>query len=413
MTTNTQLKTTTTVKSTPGLGIGGTPSLWFILFAIMAAVGIYAAGTILVQGHSALASTNAVPWNIFVSAYLFFVVIASGICIVSSLGHLLGLEQFETIAWRAITHTTDSGRRERLRPEVIGLRAVTLSIIILLVGMAGILLDIGRPLMMINMLLSPNLTSPMFWMGAAYSIYVLFLILEFFAIRRGDHKAVLRWATLSLITAFFALGTLGALFGMLYSKPMWFGAFTPIYMVATAIVSGLAVLSLFIIMSYQATGSKMPSSVAHVVSELGKVQIFALLGLIFMVFWRIISYFYGSNPDQLMMISGDYAFSFWTFEVIAGLVIPLVILANKSTRTQTGIIVASALIVIGMFAARTNFVIGGQLIRPFEQPMAIYTPTTLENMYVIGLFGFAGVLYMLANKYLNFEKYEQGYNHEK
>lgn len=360
-----------------------TATILFTLFTAMTAVGLYAAFTILIQGQSTLAATNFVPWNIFVTAYLYFVVIGSGICIISAVGHLSGLDYFKPI----------------------GFRATALAIIFLVVGMLGILLDIGRPLMMVNMLLSPNFSSPMFWMGAAYSLYLVFLALELLATKDGNQSAISRYSTLALITAFVALGTLGGLFGMLYAKPMWYGAFSPIYMVITALVSGLAALSIFTAISYHSRGLTMNHDMEKTLSSLGKVQFIALLSLAFLVFWRTASYFYGGNTDQLLAINSQ----FWTAEVLIGLIIPLAILAFPAMRTKGGIVTASLLILVGMFVARNNFVIGGQLARPYHQPLATYSANSLEIMYVIGLLGLAGFLYSIVNKYLDFEKYESQY----
>ncbi|MCT8137016.1 polysulfide reductase NrfD [Anaerobacillus sp. CMMVII] len=383
MSVNTEVQTNVPLKNS--IIPSGTALIWVVVFGVLAAVGLFAAGTILVQGQSSLAATNLVPWNIFVSAYVFFVVTSTGLCFISAFGHVVGIHRY----------------------EIISKRAVTMSLIMLAVGMMAILLDIGRPLMMINMLFSPNPTSPMFWMGLLYGVYGFLLVMELISIIKGNHKATKIWGTLGVLSALVAHGTLGALFGMLYARDLWYGEYMPIYFILSAFVSGLAALSLFIFLSYGSQKKYIPYKLEGLLSEIGRILAYALGALLFFIFWKSVAGLYAGKVETQMLLFGEYAVRFWVFEVIIGILVPMFILANKSMRTKGGIVLSAILVLTGLVMARLNLVIVGQLSRPFEQGLASYSANALEIMFFAGLFGIAGLLYMIASTILKFEKYEE------
>jgi Ni/Fe-hydrogenase subunit HybB-like protein len=45
---------------------------------------------------------------------------------------------------------------------------------------------------------------------------------------------------------------------------------------------------------------------------------------------------------------------------------------------------------------RWNFIIGGQVIPVYGGPNGEYVPSLIENLYVIGTFAYAGLLYTIA-----------------
>lgn len=99
--------------------------------------------------------------------YIFFVVSSTGLCIISSIGHVFHIKSF----------------------EFIGKRAIFGAIITILSGFAVIMFEIGHPIrMVIYNTISPGFTSAIWGMGVLYSIYLGLIILEFIFLSRDDHK---------------------------------------------------------------------------------------------------------------------------------------------------------------------------------------------------------------------------------
>ena len=358
--------------------------LWLLLSGVLAILGVYAIGTVLVQGHAVLNSTNDVPWNIFVSNYVFFVVTSTGVCFVSAFGHVFGMERY----------------------KLISQKAVYLSLILLIVGGMSILIDIGSPWLVFAMLISPNFTSPMFWMFVLYSLYGLFLICELVYLRQGNHKKTKQASCLAALTALIAHSVLGALFGMVQAKPLWFGPYLPIYFILSALISGLAVLIAITVIAYRSSGKTMPSEIDGLMRDMAKILFYTLCAGLFCVFWKTAAGIYSGKEDAALLTHGPFSFSFWGVEICVGLALPAVMLASASARSPKQALWASLLVLVGLFPARFNLVIAGQLVRPWDgMGLAQYSVNAIEIMLTLGLFGFFGILYFLGIKYLGLENY--------
>ena len=103
---------------------------------------------------------------------------------------------------------------------------------------------------------------------------------------------------------------------------------------------------------------------------------------------------YAGEPDaqaalQLMLTNPLY----WVV-LLVGIVLPFVLLTSGSKSRGTTI-TASVLVLLAVFLAKYHILISGQAL-PFMQEPAIYTPTLVEIGGVVGILGFAGLLYVLG-----------------
>ncbi|MCK5516447.1 MAG: polysulfide reductase NrfD, partial [Desulfobulbaceae bacterium] len=114
-----------------------------------AAVGMY---SFFVGYHHVYGVTRQIAWGLLISAYIFCVVTSTGLCIISSIGHVFGVEAFMPIAKRA----------------------VFMSITFMFGGFCIIFFDIENPFRMaIWNVFSPNFASNMWWMGTLYGMYLV------------------------------------------------------------------------------------------------------------------------------------------------------------------------------------------------------------------------------------------------
>src|SRR3990172_7710958 len=75
------------------LAIGGL----IVLASAMAGLNAFTMGY-----RHAYGVTREIPWGILISTYIFFVVTSTGLCIVSSIGHVFGVKDFMPIAKRSV-----------------------------------------------------------------------------------------------------------------------------------------------------------------------------------------------------------------------------------------------------------------------------------------------------------------------
>jgi molybdopterin-containing oxidoreductase family membrane subunit len=328
-----------------------------------------------------------IPWGILISGYVFFVVISTGLSIISSIGHVFGVKS--------------------LIP--IGKRAVYLSIVTLFAGFMVIFFDVENPFRMaIWNALSPNLTSNIWWMGTLYGISLIFMIFEFLLILLSKHRYATIFGFLTLISKVLAISNLGAVFGMLYGRHFWYGPFIPIYLIASAISSGSTAIIFFTYLGYRIRNERLDKSMELALQVVGKLWALSLAILIFIVFWKIITGIVGSEAQRLAireLMFGKYAPNFWFFEIFLGLITPFFLLFVSKFRNLNQMFAASLLSFIGIFIMRVDMVVIGQIVSHFFEykvtdfPVILtYKPTLHEIMLIIGACAFCVFSFLIGEK---------------
>ena len=372
------------------------PLSLIFLFLVLSGVGFYGVFNMLIRGHMASYGTSrSVPWGILISTYVFFVVSSTGLCLISSIGHVFGIKKF----------------------EVIGKRAIIMAIFTILCGFGVIATEIGHPLRMaIYNIISPNLHSAIWWMGTLYGVYLVCIIIEFFFLITHNHKGAALAGLAGFIAGISAHSNLGAVFGFIEARPFWHGPFLPIYFILSALISGCALI--LIIMNVAYGGSRnMPVNVKEALYAISKI--FGLLVgiLIFFEIWKILTSVYGTPPEKyetiMTLISGPLSVNFWLFEVLLGMLIPFVIIIATKGNNLKASLIAAISSVIGIFFMRYDLVIAGQLL-PMREPTAgariqnatmdglvSYTPTASELTIVLGGIFLCIFLYLASERFLN------------
>ena len=101
---------------------------------------------------------------LLISAYVFFAITTSGLCLASSLGTVFGIDRF--------------------RP--LEKRHAILAVLSLTTAFGIIALDLHYPVRMVfGAVLNPSPSSPMWWMGVFYGVYLVFLLVEVWSMFTG------------------------------------------------------------------------------------------------------------------------------------------------------------------------------------------------------------------------------------
>lgn len=366
---------------------------WFGVLAAAMLAGAAAVGYVIVQGHGhTLNVGREIPWGILISTYVFFVVSSTGLCLVSSLGDVWGFKAF----------------------EVIGRRGHLLAILTLLTGFGVMAMELNHPFRMaLYAVISPNFTSPIWWMGALYGLYLLLLCGEFTALMIGSRRMSFIFGLAGFVAAISAHSNLGAVFGLLEARHYWYGSFLPIYFILSALVSGGALTALIVYFNHKARGISLSPDYERFMITVGKLQALFIGILMFFIVWKMIPGLYGKPPEKyeatMALLTGPLAFNFWFFEVAVGMVVPFLLLINRRTLTPFGVTVAGLLCTIGIFFMRYDLVIVGQIVpmreNVTEGPAHLlqYFPSLAEFAIVAGAIALCLFLYTLAEKFLPME----------
>lgn len=366
--------------------------LFALLFVIAIASGLHA---MIIGYHHAYGVTREIPWGILISTYVFFAITSTGLCLISAIGHIFGVKNFDPIAKRA----------------------VFLSIVTLLAAFLTIFFDIENPhRMAVYNMLSPNLTSNIWWMGTLYSICLVFMLIEFFFIVKGDHKWAVTAGLIAVVSEIAANSTLGSVFAMIQGREYWYGPFMPIFFVTSAMMTGCAAVIFFTWLAYKLEKREMEAEMKTAlgaVSKLGAVLVFAVM---FFTFWKVITSLAGSPGKReviMAFLSGPYSLNFWGFEVLLAMVLPFIFYLVAKGRDLNLMFVASTLMIVGLFVLRYDMVVYGEIVPGYLElgvqeysELLPYKPSLHEIMIVTAGIGFTGMAFLLGEKIFKGHKVE-------
>jgi Ni/Fe-hydrogenase subunit HybB-like protein len=99
-----------------------------------------------------------------------------------------------------------------------------------------------------------------------------------------------------------------------------------------------------------------------------------------------------------LLFTGPYAGAFWAF-VVAGLVVPALVVALPWTRTIGGITIASVLVNVGMWLKRFVIVVPSQAAPQMPYEIVFYQPTWVEWSIMAGAVAGFMLLYITFARY--------------
>ncbi|OEU45359.1 MAG: hypothetical protein BBJ60_09725 [Desulfobacterales bacterium S7086C20] len=359
--------------------------LWIGLLIIGILLGLWTTFRVYTEGFSLYAKTDVLVWTLPLSTYIFFSLTSAGLAFVSSIPVVFVIKRYEAIEKRT----------------------VYLEIAVLIASFVCLILHLGSPLKVFYIILSPNPSSPLWWLATLYSLYFVILLSAFWRIHTGKMSKPL--GVLIFVIAILTSTTLGWLLGMTDARPTLNASFFSFYFPLTGFASGIAVVILFSMVSMHLSRQEIPDGRSALYNEFGRLMgiVAGMVAVLFL--WRTISGGISSTAVEYgafkhMIGSVPYNMEFWL-----GLVVPTVLMLIPSIRaTVWGKVTASFLLLVGMFAGRLEFVLSG-VVRPLGQmaegrpEIVSYMPTVYEVF--VALFGLSVMLliYTIGERYLKLE----------
>jgi molybdopterin-containing oxidoreductase family membrane subunit len=362
----------------------------FAALTVVIAVGALAAALTVPPGTEVFGTTPTVEWGLLIATYVFLVVTTSGLCLVSSLGMVFGIDRF--------------------RP--VEMRHVVLALLFLLSGFGVIALELHYPLrLLFGVVLSPSPTSPMWWMGTVYGIYLFVLLFELVTNAMGYARLAHIACFISGGVAIAAPTTLGLVFSSLVSRPFWQGSIAPVYLIVTAVLCGASVLGIvFVLVERLRLPGRGPQAVGVVIGV--RALLVGLLAIViaYTTLRTVAALTIGSAADRdavTALLVGPLGPQSWVLRGLVGLVAPLVILLWLRRRPGLAVFVAGWLIMVGVFVDRLSFVTAGQ-IAPWgaasgtvSGTYASYIPSLDELGIVAGAIAVVALVYVIAERFLD------------
>jgi molybdopterin-containing oxidoreductase family membrane subunit len=389
--------------------------LWTIALLLIS-LGIYAVVQQFTSGLGVTGMNRPVYWGVYLTNFVFFIGLAHSGTFISAILRLAGAE-FRKPLTRA---------------------AEAITLFSLPFGVASIIVDMGRPERLFNVIIFGRFESPLLWDFTAVSLYLFSSVVFFYlsllpdiALCRDRLQDVPDWQqrmytilalnwkgrpeqfhrlekvldgmaifmTMLVVTVHTVVSWV---FGMTI-QPGWHTALIGPFFLLGAIFSGTAavVIVLAILRWAYRLQDVLP---VNLFNALRKLLIVFTLGWLYMMVAEFLTIFYGNIPEEMEIfwqkVSGDFALIFWVMTT-AVFVIPLIILVFFGKDSIFWMVTASILINIGMWLERFIVIIPTET-RPrllYELVQGSYRPTRVEWAVTASLFAGLIILYAVFTRF--------------
>jgi Ni/Fe-hydrogenase subunit HybB-like protein len=365
---------------------------WMGLIGAAILAGLYAGFRLLTEGHYLFNANDVLMWSLPLGVYIYLALTSSGLTLLASLPLVFGVKKFEPLAKRL----------------------VFLSIATLAGGFVAIGLELGDIFHMFYIIISPNFSSPIWWMGFIYSLELVVLSVKFFLLHTGDWHSPLSKALghISFVAALVAPLMIGSVFGLTESRVTYFGPVMSIYCLMMAILSGAALCLFYNLALSKISGAGLSVAKASIYDDITRIFTYTLGVVIVFTLVKVAIESATVIPDFLNY--RQYAQVFGGIgkinsEVLLGLLLPFVLMAIPSIRAgNASRILASGLVLAGTLAMHMEILLAGQS-RPIgpkaeQYPEYVsYFPSNYEWLVMLLAVAVALLLYTLGERYLKLE----------
>lgn len=378
--------------------------IWIVLLGILITAGLAAALIVFRDGLSVTNLTDLVPWGLWITIDLSSIALSAGAFSLCAAVYLFGLKQYYSLARTA---------------TFIGFVGYSMA-------MMCLLLDIGRPDRFWHGFVFWNPHSVLWEVTMCVGLYFTVLTLEVLPILGKWDWLRSRWPKLvksisklhhfapylaiaGLILSMLHQSSLGATYGVLQARPIWYSPSLSFLFMFSAIIGGI---SLTLLVSILASHLSMKANINQKhIEKLAQMIGWALVTYIYVRFWYIFSMTYTYEPGQTeglnLLLTGPLAISFWFGEFILGALIPSIILLKSSWRKNFVFqVIAFSFVVIGVIAYRWNVNLSGQLVVIAHNPQGLeiyftsYFPSLIEIIVGLGVVSFGILGLTLGVQYL-------------
>ncbi len=379
--------------------------LWLGALALIMASGVVAALLVFWKGLVITNLSDLVPWGLWITIDLSSIALSAGAFTLCAAVYLLGLKQFQPVA-RTATYI-----------GVIGYS----------MAMMCLLLDIGRPDRFWHGFVFWNPHSVLWEVTMCVGLYFTVLILETLPIIGGVswfqdrlprvaalftriHHFAPYLAVAGLGLSMLHQSSLGATYGVLKSRPLWYQPGLSVLFMISAIAGGISLTTLATMLA--ANFSPKVRVDDELLNKLAYFIGWVLVVYLYFRFWDAFSMTYTYEPGRTeglrLLTKGSLAFNFWVGEILLGAAVPILILLNARTRAIPRVrMMALALVVGGLVAYRWDVNLAGQLVVMSYMPREIitryvqYFPSLVEFAVGAGIVAYGLLAFTLGVRYLN------------
>lgn len=378
--------------------------MWLAFLAALLAVALVAGLSVFWYGLSITNLTDIVPWGLWITIDLSSIAVSAGAFSLCAGVYLFGLKRYAPIARTA---------------TFVGLIGYTMA-------MLALVLDIGRPDRFWKALVFWNTHSLMWEVTMCVILYLTVLVFETMPIFASFEWLRSKYPRLAQkmekvhhyapVLAIIGLGlsslhqsSLGAMYGVIKARPIWYKPEMSVLFMFSAILGGIALTLLASMLSARFTSKAKVNDI--LVERVAHFLGYLMIGYLYWRFWDWLAQTYTYEPGRTeafeILTKGTLSFNFWFGEMIFGALLPTFILLYRPMRySPFWRMLGLAMIVGGVVAFRFDTNIVGLLAvisyLPGEAVISYtsYTPSLVEWAAGLGIIAYGLLAFSLGVKYL-------------
>ena len=369
----------------------GSKKYWLLLLVLFGLHGVGATAFLyqLTKGLTVTGMSRDVSWGIYIAQFTFLVGVAASAVMVVLPYYLHNVKEYAKVT---------------ILGEFLAVACVSMCLMFILV-------DLGKPTRMLNVILHPTPNSVLFWDMVVLNGYLFLNIIIGWIVLSAERKEVpppkwikpviyvsIPWAvSIHTVTAFLYAGLPG--------RHFWLTAIMAARFLGSAFASGPSLLILLCLIVRKFSNFD-PGKKA--IQTLSKTVLYAMIISIFFVLLELFTAFYSQIPGhthafvyQFVGLHGHGNLVPWTWAfAILAVIATLMLLVPSVRENETTLAIACVMVFISLWIEKgVTLVITGFIPNPLEK-ITEYVPTPPEIAITVGVWatGFLvlTILYKIA-----------------
>jgi tetrathionate reductase subunit C len=274
-----------------------------------------------------------------IAIYFYLTGLSAGSFILSTLAYGFGMEKYKPL----------------------GRIGVVLATSLLIIAPFFLLIHLGVPW---HLFVYLNMESPITWGTFLLVLYPINCIIYGVFMFKENWKLTRIFGLIGIPLAVSVHGYTGFILAFGKARALWNTALMPILFLASAIVSGIALMILVCVVKDRFFSKKKAIN-KDLVLNLGKLLAWAIVFDLFLVGCDLLVLTISHSDAQAvaqLILRGEFSFMFLFIENIFGKILPLIVLLVPRFRNLITVTIASILVVVGIFFMRYVVVLAGEHI---------------------------------------------------
>jgi len=277
-----------------------------------------------------------------IAIYFYLTGLSAGSFILSTLAYGFGMDQYKPL----------------------GRVGVVLATVLLIIAPFFLLIHIGIPYRAWHLFVYLNFESPITWGSFLLILYPINCIIYGYFMFKENMRLTRIFGLIGIPLAISVHGYTGFILAFGKARALWNTAIMPILFLVSAIVSGIALMILVCAIKDRYFSREKKINIG-LLENLGKLLAWMIVFDLFLVGSDLLVLLISHSDAQdvaHLILAGTFSPLFLIVENLLGKIVPFILLIVPKFRNIATLIIASLLVVIGIFFMRYIVVAGGEFI---------------------------------------------------